>query len=930
MKNVQYDRIFLILLAAGALGVSACSEVVESGDAPFDFEILEPGQEGDGTIDGTEGPTDALQESDGACGPGETLCGGLCVNFQTDVDNCGACGHPCAEGEVCSEGVCSSECAAGLTDCSGSCVDTSTDPAHCGSCDDACPTPPNAVPTCAGGECSFDCEPGWSDITDAPGCETECTFVSPTEVCNGVDDNCNGTIDEGFDCSMGRSTSCTTPCGSIGTGVCGLDCRYPEPSACRAPAETCNGVDEDCDGTADNGFACPRGTEVDCLTACGTDGRGICTSACEIPSGSACAAGPEVCNGLDDNCNGAPDDTFPCVMGAPASCTTSCGSAGTGTCSATCTLPTAATCTPPPETCNGIDDDCDGTCDNGQACCRGTTGSCSTSCGTTGTRTCSSSCTWGTCMGPAETCNGTDDDCDGACDEDFGCCRNTTGSCTTSCGSSGTRTCSSSCTWGTCTPPAETCNGLDDNCNGTCDDGYDCCRGTTGGCTTSCGTSGTRLCSSSCTWGTCTGPAETCNGIDDDCDGSCDEDFACCVGRTQSCTTGYCTGTQTCQSGCVWGTCTVGTVPSNDTCAGAINVGSGGTFSGTTCGASSETSSGCGGSGPDVYYTMTLSSRSDVSINTCSGTSFDSVLHIRSGGCPGTEVVCNDDGCGVQSTITTTLDAGTYTIVVDSFGSTTGPFSLSVTITPSGPPNDTCSAPTALTVGTAVTGTTVGANHNYTGSCGGSGPDIVYRFTLGSTSDFFAAVVATSSWDPVVYISTTCGSSSYCNDDWGGGGLSSALEVDGLPAGTYYLVVDGLGSSSGTFILETYSHGNWVTGDGCADAKRLYNGVSGNTGAQWNDYTPSCRSSDSYDEVFYFIVESSRTVTVTTCSTASWDTVLFMRDDCDTGGDIACNDDGCGLQSSITGSSLAPGAYFVFVDGYSGSYGSYTLNVTGL
>jgi hypothetical protein len=153
----------------------------------------------------------------------------------------------------------------------------------------------------------------------------------------------------------------------------------------------------------------------------------------------------------------------------------------------------------------------------------GSTRGCTTSCSTTGSQTCTGACAWGSCAPPAETCNGRDDDCDGAADDGLGCVQGTTGGCTTSCGSAGTRTCSSACAWGGCTAPAETCNGADDDCDGSVDEGYECGRGATGSCSTSCGSAGTRTCSASCTWGACAAPAETCNGADDDCDGQCDE-----------------------------------------------------------------------------------------------------------------------------------------------------------------------------------------------------------------------------------------------------------------------------------------------------------------------------------------------------------------------------------------------------------------------
>ena len=72
----------------------------------------------------------------------------------------------------------------------------------------------------------------------------------------------------------------------------------------------------------------------------------------------------------------------------------------------------------------------------------------------------------------------------------------------------------------------------------------------------------------------------------------------------------------------------------------------------------------------------------------------------------------------------------------------------------------------------------------------------------------------------------------------------------------------------------------------------------------------------------------SGTVTASTCSRASWDTVLAIRNG-DGVGD-ACLDDDCGLQSTVTGSATgAPGLHTVFIDGYSSvSSGTYSVSLT--
>jgi hypothetical protein len=108
-----------------------------------------------------------------------------------------------------------------------------------------------------------------------------------------------------------------------------------------------------------------------------------------------------------------------CTPGDQQSCLTSCGTTGTRSCLSTgCNW---SSCVPPKETCNGKDEDCDGTNDNGFACALGETRTCISSCNTAGTQACSASCAWLSCVAPKEICNGKDDDCDSQIDEDNVC-----------------------------------------------------------------------------------------------------------------------------------------------------------------------------------------------------------------------------------------------------------------------------------------------------------------------------------------------------------------------------------------------------------------------------------------------------------------------------------------------------------------------------
>jgi len=186
------------------------------------------------------------------------------------------------------------------------------------------------------------------------------------EVCDGMDNNCNQLTDESdpmLDANCDTASPGVCALGKIKCVNRALVC-----AANIMPSEEmCDALDNDCDGTVDNNIVGTGGT---CGTgALGVCSAG--TIACKVIGGVGTIdcfgnveSSPETCDGLDNDCNGAVDQGNPEGGGA-------CNTGLLGTCQAgtlncvnggvTCTQNVQAGA----ETCNGQDDNCDGQNDEG-------------------------------------------------------------------------------------------------------------------------------------------------------------------------------------------------------------------------------------------------------------------------------------------------------------------------------------------------------------------------------------------------------------------------------------------------------------------------------------------------------------------------------------------------------------------------------------
>jgi hypothetical protein len=446
-----------------------------------------------------------------------TLCSGACVDTQTDVSHCGACGTACATtGDStprCEAGVCRALCTAPAVraDCDGTASNgceaaLATDTANCGACGSRCEAAAHATAACAEATCGLVCEAGYgncdgmrangcesdtrADVTSCGRCGNACTApANATATCAAG--ACGFACNAGFaDCNAMAADGCevNTQSDRAACGTCGRACAAGEVCSAGVCRSTCAAGETNCAGSC--------AVLTSSLSHCGVCGRACPSPANATPACTAGACGFTCAAGFGD-CDG--NGTNGCetsLLTAATSC---------GRCGNTCALANATAA-------------CDGgacvvgRCDAGFADCNGVaadgcevdTRSSTASCGACG-RACAvanatAACASGACV--VGRCNAGYADCDRAVMN--GCEVNTTTS-VSSCGGCG-NACSAAggaatCAMGAC---GITCAAGRGDCNASVADG---CEVDTASATAHCGACG-RACAlanatPACTAGAC-------------------------------------------------------------------------------------------------------------------------------------------------------------------------------------------------------------------------------------------------------------------------------------------------------------------------------------------------------------------------------------------------------------------------------------------
>ena len=360
----------------------------------------------------------------------------------------------------------------------------------------------------------------------------------------------------------------------------------------------------------------------------------------------------------------------------------------------------------------------------------------------------------------------------------------------------------------------------------------------------------------------------------------------------------------------------------HDLCADALDVSAGGFFALTTEGASPDYNITCAPPGrKDIALAFTLEESRSLTIRTDGGS--ETYISLRSN-CEDheTEIQCTGGFPG-QLRIRSLLP-GTYYAVIGDIG---GDLDVEVEFGEATPPpdNETCETAEVIEPG-LLEATFVDVADDLMTSCSiGDAADLVYAFTLDEEQDVLLSAVASGGESVSLSLRSTC-------DDQAAEvrcvrGAPVATRVHRVPAGTYFLVVEGGATREFDFTLD-YSlepPTDEPAGDSCQAPIELppSTPIDGNLLGAQDDHEVSCGTPRFYrDQVYRFELTETSDATI---SVDGGEPVMHINVG------TACGDpdsqircvNGAPATARLRG--LEAGEYFVVVESFSGS--NYTVEL---
>jgi hypothetical protein len=377
------------------------------------------------------------------------------------------------------------------------------------------------------------------------------------------------------------------------------------------------------------------------------------------------------------------------------------------------------------------------------------------------------------------------------------------------------------------------------------------------------------------------------------------------------------------------------------TCVEPLSLQVGEVVHGSTAGATSAMTGPCAqGGAPETVYQLVLEQAAQVTIELESA--YDGVLYVlRSCGQPSTAVACNDDYQDTShSRIDTTLQPGTYFVVVDGYADGQGEFDLVVRAQPLRPIGEVCAAAQPLPIGQAVNGSTSGSANYFQATCadGASSPDQLYRLDVTQRSR--VRIHQRSQHDGALHLRRTCEDASSeiaCNDD--SNGVAESLITQVLDPGQYYVVSDGYSgggrANAGDYVITADVApvaGGSANADACGTAGQISPGatVEADTFEAADDFSGSCGGAGAPDVVYRLDVRSRSTARVLVNGAQFQGHVYITRGCGAQASEVACGalETGGSPNQSALETVLDPGTYHVVVDGRdAAAFGSANISV---